>query len=474
MTHNLIGASKLFVTIFNTVALQVQGNSTGFSSLPHTVHTAIIPAVSAHRIQRYCFTTSSPLRLCRSAHSSCPRHDTSNSTPSWKQRGTHYDSMMAARRALTTFSTILGSSPSFSPPAARVPAVLPQLLRPYPRLPRTLQPTQAAAAARRYAHSIPKPPGKGGQTKSRKQSQPHYELTFTCVPCSERSTHTISKQGYHHGSVLITCPSCRNRHIISDHLNIFGDRKITIEDLMKERGQLVKRGTLGEDGDIEFWEDGTQTQRANRDTASDDPALEDADNASSGQDVQPTLPPSTASGPLTGGAPRPKLPTASPAHSTPSSSRREYHSDATDDSMTPQRTSRFTGIRKEYGLSPQHRAELNDLRAALKDMEKPGRMHSSSQQPTSNTFRRITATKQYGSSWKGQLENGQRDLPTTELNGSQPLKPFSYKPKAKQTAPNGPFAAKKGMPIHGPMKTTALNDRVQPHNKKQPAQTEKA
>jgi len=29
---------------------------------------------------------------------------------------------------------------------------------------------------------------------------------------------------------------------------------------MKERGQLVKKGTLSEDGDLEFWEDGTQTE----------------------------------------------------------------------------------------------------------------------------------------------------------------------------------------------------------------------
>lgn len=28
---------------------------------------------------------------------------------------------------------------------------------------------------------------------------------------------------------------------------------------MRERGQLVKRGTLSEDGDVEFWEDGTTT-----------------------------------------------------------------------------------------------------------------------------------------------------------------------------------------------------------------------
>jgi protein import protein ZIM17 len=50
--------------------------------------------------------------------------------------------------------------------------------------------------------------------------QPSYDLTFTCTPCGTRSTHRISKQGYHHGSVLIACPGCRNRHVISDHLNV--------------------------------------------------------------------------------------------------------------------------------------------------------------------------------------------------------------------------------------------------------------
>ncbi|KAH8905192.1 zf-DNL-domain-containing protein [Coniochaeta sp. PMI_546] len=98
-------------------------------------------------------------------------------------------------------------------------------------------------------------------TEATKSPPPQYELTFTCIPCDTRSKHKVSKQGYHHGSVLIACPSCKNRHVISDHLKIFGDRKITIEDLMRERGQLVKRGTLGEDGDIEFWDDGTSTPR---------------------------------------------------------------------------------------------------------------------------------------------------------------------------------------------------------------------
>ncbi|KAH6610550.1 zinc finger protein [Trichoderma cornu-damae] len=120
---------------------------------------------------------------------------------------------------------------------------------------------------RRLAHAIPRPPRRQLQqgepaTKDAPSSEgdrpepkgpAFYQLSFTCVPCGHRSHHNVSKQGYHHGSTLITCPSCRNRHVISDHLNIFGDRKITVEDLMREKGQLVKRGSLGEDGDIEFW-----------------------------------------------------------------------------------------------------------------------------------------------------------------------------------------------------------------------------
>ena len=40
-----------------------------------------------------------------------------------------------------------------------------------------------------------------------------------------------------------------------------------MEDLLREKGQLVKRGTLGEDGDVEFWEDGSVTKRDPEDGA---------------------------------------------------------------------------------------------------------------------------------------------------------------------------------------------------------------
>ena len=52
------------------------------------------------------------------------------------------------------------------------------------------------------------------------EKEPSYELTFTCKPCRHRSTHRISKRGYYKGTVMITCPECSNRHIISDHLKV--------------------------------------------------------------------------------------------------------------------------------------------------------------------------------------------------------------------------------------------------------------
>lgn len=52
------------------------------------------------------------------------------------------------------------------------------------------------------------------------RKKPAYRLRFTCKPCGVRSGHYISKQGYHNGTVLITCPHCKNRHIISDHLKV--------------------------------------------------------------------------------------------------------------------------------------------------------------------------------------------------------------------------------------------------------------
>ncbi|GMM36274.1 Zim17 protein [Saccharomycopsis crataegensis] len=74
-------------------------------------------------------------------------------------------------------------------------------------------------------------------------------ISFTCKKCSTRSSHIMSKQAYTAGTVLIECPGCHNRHLIADHLKIFNDNRITIEDILKAKGETV---TLGNPNDIEF------------------------------------------------------------------------------------------------------------------------------------------------------------------------------------------------------------------------------
>ncbi|KAJ5432288.1 uncharacterized protein N7458_011444 [Penicillium daleae] len=93
------------------------------------------------------------------------------------------------------------------------------------------------------------------RNEERRRNEEAYQIVFTCKPCGERSSHRMSKQGYHRGTVLIQCPSCNNRHVMSDHLGIFFDKRTTLEDLLKEKGQALTHGHT--DGNLEFWEDGT-------------------------------------------------------------------------------------------------------------------------------------------------------------------------------------------------------------------------
>ena len=86
----------------------------------------------------------------------------------------------------------------------------------------------------------------------------------------------MSKQGYHRGTILIQCPQCKNRHVVSDHLKIFMDDGGTLEDILQKHGGLVKKGRLGMrqgqvvgnegEEDIEFWEDGTETTQKGSET----------------------------------------------------------------------------------------------------------------------------------------------------------------------------------------------------------------
>lgn len=68
-------------------------------------------------------------------------------------------------------------------------------------------------------------PAKDAQTDAdaiaaRKAQQPSYEMTFTCKQCMNRSSHRITKQAYHYGTVLVNCPGCKGRHLIADHMKV--------------------------------------------------------------------------------------------------------------------------------------------------------------------------------------------------------------------------------------------------------------
>ena len=39
---------------------------------------------------------------------------------------------------------------------------------------------------------------------------------------------------------------------------IFGDKNMTIDKFLEENGEIVRRGALGPDGDIEIWNDRTE------------------------------------------------------------------------------------------------------------------------------------------------------------------------------------------------------------------------
>ncbi|KAI1796714.1 zf-DNL-domain-containing protein [Ganoderma leucocontextum] len=91
------------------------------------------------------------------------------------------------------------------------------------------------------------------------QPQPKLSLTFTCTVegCGHRSTHQFTKRSYTRGIVLVQCPGCKNRHLIADHLGWFkestDDGKLkTVEDLLRAKGEKVRRGRIHVDGVVEY------------------------------------------------------------------------------------------------------------------------------------------------------------------------------------------------------------------------------
>ncbi|KAI9668423.1 MAG: hypothetical protein M1831_001177 [Alyxoria varia] len=88
----------------------------------------------------------------------------------------------------------------------------------------------------------------------RNPDEPVYQLYATCKVCKKRSAKTISKQGYHRGTVLLQCDGCGNKHLITDHLKIFSEQGQSFEQILKNKGQVLKYGGLDSRGNIEMWD----------------------------------------------------------------------------------------------------------------------------------------------------------------------------------------------------------------------------
>ena len=51
----------------------------------------------------------------------------------------------------------------------------------------------------------------------------------------------FTKSAYHKGLVIIRCNGCKNNHLIADNYGWFRDNPTTIEDIMREKGEEIKK-----------------------------------------------------------------------------------------------------------------------------------------------------------------------------------------------------------------------------------------
>lgn len=83
------------------------------------------------------------------------------------------------------------------------------------------------------------------------QLEQKMQMIYTCKVCSTRNSQTISKQAYTEGVVIVKCSGCSNNHLVADNLGWFKDKKTNIEDILREKGEEVRRVESGSEN-VEF------------------------------------------------------------------------------------------------------------------------------------------------------------------------------------------------------------------------------
>jgi len=65
-------------------------------------------------------------------------------------------------------------------------------------------------------------------------------MAFTCTVCESRNTRLVSKHSYEEGTVVVICKGCENKHLIVDHLGVFGEKGWSFNQALEAVGEDVK------------------------------------------------------------------------------------------------------------------------------------------------------------------------------------------------------------------------------------------
>ncbi|GJN90405.1 hypothetical protein Rhopal_003416-T1 [Rhodotorula paludigena] len=140
----------------------------------------------------------------------------------------------------------------------RSPSLLPLLRTPTPRLVSASVSHASWLPRPRALHASPRRLDQPPPAQQQQRGTPigrvdrRLRITFTCTApssseegagqCGHRSTHEFSRRSYEKGVVIVQCPGPASPLGQA----IGSERARTVEDLMRERGEEVRWGSLGE------------------------------------------------------------------------------------------------------------------------------------------------------------------------------------------------------------------------------------